>query len=116
MFILSTVAKGRAPLGGCVRIPSRRVSLQSPRARKQPRPNTDDALFNHLISAQQNRWGYRKTERLSGLEVHGHLKFCRQLNGIDARCVSRNASGTTTRPPPGSRPRATIAISISTSL
>jgi len=38
-------------------------------------------LFDHLISAQENRWRYHKGERLGGLEVHGHLKFCRQLNG-----------------------------------
>jgi hypothetical protein len=38
-------------------------------------------LFDHLVGAKQNRWGYRKAKRLGGLEVHGHLKFCRQLNG-----------------------------------
>ena len=35
-----------------------------------------NALLDHLISAQQNRWGYRKAERPGDLEVHGHLKFC----------------------------------------
>jgi len=38
-------------------------------------------LFDLLISAQQYRWGYRKTERLGDLEVHDHLEFCRELNG-----------------------------------
>src|SRR5262249_23954404 len=38
-------------------------------------------LFDDLVGAQQNRWGYGKTERLGGLEVDDHLKFCRQLNG-----------------------------------
>jgi hypothetical protein len=37
-------------------------------------------LFDHFVGAQQNRWGYRKTER-GGLEVHDHLKFGRELNG-----------------------------------
>src|SRR5215471_5464202 len=36
---------------------------------------------------------------------------------IDARCAGvKNASGMTTRPPPGSRPRAMMAASISVSL
>ena len=39
------------------------------------------SLFDHLIGAQQKRWAYRKAERLRGLEVHDHLKFCRELNG-----------------------------------
>ena len=28
------------------------------------------SLFDHLVGAQPNRWGYRKAERLGGLEVH----------------------------------------------
>src|SRR6516162_4827877 len=49
-------------------------------------------LFDHLGGAQQNRWGYREAERLGGLEVHGHLKFCRQLNGQLRRlCAAQNA-------------------------
>jgi hypothetical protein len=39
------------------------------------------ASFNQFVGAQQNRWGYRKTERLGGLTIHDHLEFCRQLNG-----------------------------------
>jgi hypothetical protein len=35
---------------------------------------------------------------------------------IGARCVSDHPSGKTTRPPPGSPPRAMMAVSISTSL
>ena len=38
-------------------------------------------LFDLLVGAQQNRWGYGETERLGGLEVQDHFKFCRQLNG-----------------------------------
>jgi Helix-turn-helix len=38
-------------------------------------------LFDHLVGAQQNRWGYGKAERLGGLEVQDHLEFCRQLDG-----------------------------------
>src|SRR5262249_27836234 len=42
-------------------------------------------LFDHLAGAQQNRWGYRKAERLRGLEVDDHLKFCRKLHRKIAR-------------------------------
>jgi hypothetical protein len=35
------------------------------------------ALFDHLIGAQQNQWGYGKAERLAGLEVQNHLESCR---------------------------------------
>jgi len=35
---------------------------------------------------------------------------------IGARCASVNASEVTTRPPPGSRPRAVMAVPISASL
>src|SRR5262249_22185458 len=38
------------------------------------------ALFDLLVSAQQNQWGYRKAERLGGLEVHDHLKLGRKLH------------------------------------
>ena len=34
-------------------------------------------LFDDLVGAQHDRWGYGKTERFGGLEVHGHLKFRR---------------------------------------
>jgi hypothetical protein len=30
-------------------------------------------LLDHLIGAQQDRWGYGKTERLGGPEIHGKL-------------------------------------------
>jgi hypothetical protein len=30
-------------------------------------------LFDDLVGAQQNRWGYGKAERLGGLTVHGQL-------------------------------------------
>jgi hypothetical protein len=38
-------------------------------------------LLDHLVGTQQNRLRYRQAERLGGLEVDDHLKFCRQLNG-----------------------------------
>ena len=39
-----------------------------------------------------------------------------RIRAIDARCAVVNASGMTTKPPPGSRPRAMMAVSISPSL
>ena len=54
------------------------------RARSRPQPGTREGrprLFDHLGCAQHYRWGYGKTERLGGLEVHSHVEFCRQLNG-----------------------------------
>jgi hypothetical protein len=44
--------------------------------------------FDHLVGAQQDRWGYRKAERLGGLEVHGHLEFCRKLHREIARLLA----------------------------
>ena len=41
-------------------------------------------LFDDLISAQQNRWGYGKAEGRGGLAVHDHLKFCRRA-GVGSR-------------------------------
>ena len=41
--------------------------------------------FDHLVGAQQDRWGYLKTERLGGLKIHDHLKFCRKLHREIAR-------------------------------
>jgi hypothetical protein len=40
-----------------------------------------DFLFHHLVGAEQNRLRHIQTERLGGLEVQDHLKFCRELNG-----------------------------------
>src|SRR6516162_7421683 len=45
-------------------------------------------LFDHLISAQPNRWGYGKTERLGGLEVQDHLELCRKLHREIARLLA----------------------------
>src|SRR6516165_3007285 len=45
-------------------------------------------LLDHLISAQQYRWGYGKAERLGGLAVHGHLVFRRQLHREIARLLA----------------------------
>ena len=42
-------------------------------------------LFDLLVGAQQNRWGYRKTERLGGLEVQDRLELGRELHREIAR-------------------------------
>src|SRR5215470_11082368 len=58
---------------------------------QQNRPTPDSCvaakarLLDHLVGAQQNRLRYRKAKRLGGLEVHGHLKFCRKLHREIAR-------------------------------
>jgi hypothetical protein len=44
-----------------------------------------DPSFDHLVGAKQDRLRHRKTERLGGLEVYGHLKFCRKLHREIAR-------------------------------
>ena len=46
-------------------------------------------LFDLLISAQEYRRGYGEAERLGGLEVHDHLKFCRKLHREIARLAER---------------------------
>jgi len=38
-------------------------------------------LFDHFGCAQHDGWGYRKAERLGGLDVDDHLELGRQLNG-----------------------------------
>ena len=49
-------------------------------------------LFDDLVGAQQNRWGYGKTERRGSLAVHGHLELGRKLNREIARfLVAQNA-------------------------
>src|SRR5215471_1503492 len=45
-------------------------------------------LFDHLGGAQQNRWGYGKTERRSGLAVHDHLELGRKLHREIARLLA----------------------------
>ena len=45
-------------------------------------------LFDHLVGAKQNRWGYREAECLGGLEVDNHLKFYRHLNGQVGRLLA----------------------------
>jgi glyoxylase-like metal-dependent hydrolase (beta-lactamase superfamily II) len=42
-------------------------------------------LFDHLVGAKQDRWRYRKAERLGGLEVHGQLELGRKLHREIAR-------------------------------
>jgi hypothetical protein len=34
-------------------------------------------LFDHLVGAQHDRWGYGKAKRLGGLEVQDHLELGR---------------------------------------
>ena len=53
-----------------------------PQVRRAP------ALFDHLVGAQQNRWGYRKPERRGGLAVHDHLEFCWKLHREIARLLA----------------------------
>jgi hypothetical protein len=48
-------------------------------------------FVDHLGCAQHYRWGYGKTERLGGLEVQDHLKFCRELHRKIAPPKSRLA-------------------------
>ena len=45
-------------------------------------------LFDHLVGAQRDRWGYGKAKRLGGLEVHGHLEFRRELHREIARLLA----------------------------
>jgi hypothetical protein len=42
-------------------------------------------LFDHVVGAQQNRWGYDKAERRGGLAVQDHLEFGRKLHREVAR-------------------------------
>ena len=42
-------------------------------------------LFDHLGGAQHDGWGYRKAERLGGLEVQDHLELGRKLHREIAR-------------------------------
>ena len=61
-----------------------------------PRPDIGcDAAFigllpslDYLVGAQQNRWGYGKTERLGGLEVHDHFELGRKLHRKIARLLA----------------------------
>src|SRR5262249_58024903 len=45
-------------------------------------------LFDDLIGAQQNRWGYRKAERGGGLAVQDYLKSRRKLHREIARLLA----------------------------
>ena len=57
-----------------------------------------------------------KTAKALGLTVPQSILLRAAANMIEARCKFVNPSGMTTRPPPGSRPRAMISVSISASL
>src|SRR5262249_47882944 len=50
--------------------------------------NRHNQLFDHLGGAQQNRWRYRKAERLGGLEVQDHLELGRKLHREIARLLA----------------------------
>ena len=54
-------------------------------------------LLDHLVRAQHYRWGYRKTERLSGLQVHDHLELGRKLHWEIARLAFECWPGTLRR-------------------
>ena len=45
-------------------------------------------LLNHLISAQQYRWGYGKAKRRGGLTVYDHLELGRKLHREIARLLA----------------------------
>src|SRR6516164_3922768 len=45
-------------------------------------------LFDDLVGAQQNRWGYGKTERVGSLAVHDHLELGRKLHREIARLLA----------------------------
>src|SRR5215471_16260208 len=45
-------------------------------------------LLDHLVGAQQNRWGYSKNERVGGLAVHDHLELGRELHREIARLLA----------------------------
>src|SRR6516164_10574238 len=42
-------------------------------------------LFDDLVGAQPNRWGYGKAKRRGGLAVHDHLELGRKLHREIAR-------------------------------
>src|SRR6516165_3842007 len=46
------------------------------------------ASLDHFVGAQHYRWGYRETERVRGLAVQDHLKFCRKLHREITRLVA----------------------------
>ena len=56
---------------------SRSVRLQA----SNPQLFGRRGLFDHLVGADQNRWGDLKAERLGGLKVYDHLELGRKLNG-----------------------------------
>jgi hypothetical protein len=45
-------------------------------------------LLDHLAGLQQNRLRHREAERLRGLDVDGHLKFDRKLDGQVGGCLA----------------------------
>src|SRR5262249_27455323 len=45
-------------------------------------------LFDDLVGAQHDRWGYGKTERRGGLAVHDHLEPGRKLHREIARLLA----------------------------
>ena len=55
---------------------------------------TPDRLLDHLVSAQQERFGDRQAERLGGLEVDDEVKLGRILHGeISDLCALEDAIG-----------------------
>src|SRR6516162_387576 len=75
--------------------PNVRLPLPIPAFRAQGRLSQLSAinrhnrqLFDLLVGAQQDRWGYGKAERLGGLEVDDHLELGRQLHREIARLLA----------------------------
>src|SRR6516225_11367069 len=57
-------------------------------------------LFDHLVSAQSDRWRHSEAKRLGRLRVYGHLEFHRYLNWQVGRLLTAqntiDVGGTTT--------------------
>jgi hypothetical protein len=51
----------------------------------EPRDERPPSFVDHLVGTEQDRLGHGKAERPGGLEVHGHLVFCRKLHWKIAR-------------------------------
>jgi hypothetical protein len=58
---------------------------QLDRLRPKSAMNRHSPLFNHLVSAQQQRWRYLQSERLRGLQIDDELEFGRLIKGHVSR-------------------------------
>ena len=72
--------------GGMSAMPARVSDFAAPqRGRCSAINRHNQQSFDQLVRAQHYRWGYRKAERLGGLEVDDHLVFHRKLHWEIAR-------------------------------